>query len=79
MHTAEQLISEASAFEVENLQWHKSPGNNQITAELIKARVWTIHYEIHKLINSIWNMEESPEVWTESIIIPIYKGDKKRL
>jgi hypothetical protein len=38
--------------------------------------VRTIHSEIHKPINSIWNMEESPEGWKESIIVPIYKGDK---
>jgi len=33
--------------------------------------------EIHKLINSIWNKEELPEEWKESITAPIYKkGDK---
>jgi hypothetical protein len=32
---------------------------------------------IHKLINSIWNMEELPDQWKESIIVPIHKkGDK---
>ena len=32
---------------------------------------------IHKLIVSIWNKEELPEEWKESIIVPIYKmGDK---
>jgi len=33
----------------------------------------TICSEIHKLIISIWNKEELPEEWKESIIIPIYK------
>jgi len=33
--------------------------------------------EINKLINSIWNKEELPEEWKESINVPIYKeGDK---
>jgi len=33
--------------------------------------------EIHKLIITIWNKEEFPEDWKESIIVPIYKkGDK---
>jgi hypothetical protein len=33
--------------------------------------------EIHRLIYSIWNKEELPQQWKESIIIPIYKkGDK---
>jgi len=57
---------------------HKSPGIDQIQSKLIKAGGRTIHSEIHKLINSIWNEEELPEEWKESIIVPIYKkGDKK--
>jgi hypothetical protein len=28
---------------------------------------------IHKLINSIWNKEEFPDQWKESIIVPIHK------
>jgi hypothetical protein len=49
---------------------------DQIPAELIKAGGRTIRFEIHKLINSIWNKEELPEQWKESIIVPIYKkGD----
>jgi hypothetical protein len=32
---------------------------------------------IHKLITSIWNKEELPHQWKESIIVPIHKtGDK---
>jgi hypothetical protein len=73
-------VPEPNAFEVEKaidkLKMHKSPGINQIPAELIKAGGRTIHSEIHKLINSIWNKEELPEQWKESIIVPIYK-DKK--
>ena len=53
------------------------PGIDQIQAELIKAGGRTIRYEIRKLINSVWNKEELPEEWKESIILPIYnKGDK---
>jgi hypothetical protein len=44
----------------EKLKRHKSPGIDQIPAELIKARGRTIHCEIHTLINSIWNKEELP-------------------
>jgi len=44
---------------------------------LIKAGGRTIHDEIHKLIISIWNKEELPDEWKESIVVPIYKkGDK---
>jgi len=54
IHTAEPLVPEPSAFEfelaIEKLQSHKSPGTDQIPAELIKARGRTICYWIHKLI-----------------------------
>jgi len=61
---------------IEKLNSHKSPGIDQIPAELIKAGGRTIHSEIHKLIISIWNKEELPEEWKESITVPTYKGDK---
>ena len=51
----------------------KSPGIDQIAAELIKAGGRTICLEIHKLITSIWKKEKLPEEWKESIIIPIHK------
>jgi hypothetical protein len=55
----------------------RSPGIDQIPTELITAGGRTIRSEIHKLINSIWNKEELPEEWKESIIVLIYKkGDK---
>jgi hypothetical protein len=59
------------------LKRHKSPGIEQIPAELIEARGNTLRSEIHKLINCIWNKEELPEKWEASIIVPIYKkGDE---
>jgi hypothetical protein len=65
IHTAEPLVPEPSAFEfelaIENLKSHKSPGIDQIPAELIKAGGGTIRGAIHKLIISIWNKEELPE------------------
>jgi hypothetical protein len=81
VHTAEPLVPEPSAFEVEmaieKLKSHKSPGIDQIPAELIKAGGRIIRSEIHKLILSIWNKEELPEEWKEPVIVPIYKkGDK---
>jgi len=81
IHTAELLVPEPSAFEVdmaiEELKSHKSPNNDQIPAELIKAGCRTICYEIHKLIICIFNNEELPKEWKESIILPIYKKGNK--
>jgi hypothetical protein len=42
-----------------------------------KAGGRTICCEIRKLINSFWNMEELPEEWKESIIVPICKKGNK--
>jgi hypothetical protein len=80
IHTAEPPVPEPSALEVElgieKLKVHKSPGIDQIPAELIKARGRTIRCAIHKLI-AIWNKKELPEEWKESIIVTIHKkGDK---
>jgi len=83
IHTAEPLVPEPSASEVElaieNLKSNKSPGIDRIPAELIRPRGKTIRCEIHKLIISIWNEEELPEEWNELIIVPVYKGDKTEL
>ena len=62
---------------IEKLKRHKSPGIDQIPAELIKAGGGTICCAIYKLIIAIWNKEELPTEWKESIIVPIQKkGDK---
>jgi hypothetical protein len=59
------------------LESYKSPGTDQILAELIKAGGETFYCEIYRLICSIWNKEELPWQWKESIIVSIYKkGDK---
>ena len=74
IHTAEALVPELAT---DKLKSNKSPGIDQILAELIKAGDRTIGYEIHKLI-SVWNTVQIPEEWKEYIIVPIYKkGDKE--
>jgi hypothetical protein len=77
IHTAEPLVPAPSASEfelaIEKLKSNKSPGVDQIPSELIKAEGRTIHFEIHKLIISIWNKEELPKEWKELITVPIYK------
>ena len=83
IHTAEPLVPEPSAFEFElaigRLKNHKSPGIDQIPAELVKAGCRTIRCAIHKLIISIWNKEELPEEWKGSIIVPIHKKGIKQI
>jgi hypothetical protein len=56
-----------------NLKKCKSPGSDQIPAELIQAGSETLVSAIHNLINSIWNKEELPDQWKEPIIVPFHK------
>jgi hypothetical protein len=75
-------VPEPSAAEVEvairKLKRYNAPGSDQIPAELIEAGGGgTLHSEIHKLIMLIWNKEELPHQWKESIFVPVHKkGDK---
>ncbi|PNF34643.1 hypothetical protein B7P43_G05860 [Cryptotermes secundus] len=56
---------------------YKSPGSDQIPAELIQAGGEILHSKIHNLITSIWHKEKLSDQWKESIIVPVHKkGDK---
>jgi hypothetical protein len=59
------------------LKKHNSPGSDQTPAELIQARGEILLFAIHKLVNSIWNKDELPEQWKESVIVPVHKKDDK--
>jgi hypothetical protein len=81
MQTAEAFVPQPSASEVEvaigKLKRYKSPGVDQIPAELIQAGRETLRSEIHRLIKLIWNKGELPHQWKESIVVPNHKkGDK---
>jgi hypothetical protein len=58
---------------------YKAPGSDQIPGEMIQAGGGggTLHSEIHKLIMVIWNKEELPCQWKESIVVPIHKKGEK--
>jgi hypothetical protein len=67
IHTAEPFVPEPSASGVEvaigKLKRYKSPGVDQIPAELIQTGGETLRSEIHKLIKLISNKEELPQQW----------------
>jgi hypothetical protein len=53
------------------------PGSDEIPAELFQAGGKILLSVIHKVINSVWDKEELPDQWKESIIVTIHKrGDK---
>jgi hypothetical protein len=64
VHTAEPLAPGPSRLEAENaiakLKKYKLPGSDKIPDKLIQAGGKMLLSVIHKLINSIWNMEELP-------------------
>jgi hypothetical protein len=77
VHTAEPLVFGPSRLEVviaiAKLKKYKSPGSDQIPAELVHTGGEILLSAIHKLINSVWNKEELPDQWKESIIVPVHK------
>jgi hypothetical protein len=62
---------------IAKLKKYKSPGSDQIPAELIQAGGKILLSEIHKLMNSVRNKKELPYQWKESIIVPIHKKGGK--
>jgi hypothetical protein len=81
IHMADSLVPGPSRLEVEvaiaKLKKCKSPGSDQIPAELIQAGGEVLLSAIHKLIKSVWYKEELSYQWKESIIVRIHrKGDK---
>jgi sorting nexin-29 len=56
---------------------NRAPGEDAITAELIKKGGKSLWENIHRLIVSIWNKGEIPEEWRTAFICPIYKKGSK--
>jgi hypothetical protein len=77
MHTAEPFVPQPSASEFEvatgKLKGYKSPGVDQIPAELIHAGGEILHSEFHKFIELNWNKEELPHQWKGSLTVPMHK------
>jgi hypothetical protein len=65
VHMAEPSVPGPSHLEAEiaiaKMIKYKSPGSDQISAELIQAGSVTLLAVIHKFINSGWNKEELPD------------------
>jgi hypothetical protein len=65
VHMTEPLVLGPSRLEVEiaiaKFGKYKSPGSDQILAELIQAGGEKLLSEIHKLINSVWDKEGLPD------------------
>jgi hypothetical protein len=52
---------------------YKSPGTDEILAELIQAGGEILLSVIHKLTDFLLNKEELRDQWKEFIIVPVHK------
>ena len=61
---------------IKELKNDKSPGIDEVAAELIKNAGESVEYFFYKLCMKIWNERRWPEDWVKSVFIPIpKKGD----
>jgi hypothetical protein len=81
--TAEPPVQEPTQEEMEkatgNLKTNKSPGEDDITAELIKNSSWELKKRLHAMICKIRRDEKMPDDWKVGLIVPLFKnGDKMK-
>ncbi|XP_072389259.1 uncharacterized protein [Diabrotica undecimpunctata] len=62
---------------IKTLKNNKSPGLDNIDAELIKTGGHGLISNIQQLIEMAWQQEIFPKDWCGSIIVPIHKKGKK--
>ena len=55
----------------------KTPGKDQIIAEMIDSRDPTYLKILYKIFNLCWDTNTFPDKWQEVITIPIYKKGNK--
>lgn len=58
---------------INKLKLNKSPGNDQITSEMLKAGGEVIIDELLELCNQAWKEGTVPKEWSRSVLIPIPK------
>ncbi|CAF2121924.1 unnamed protein product [Rotaria magnacalcarata] len=64
---------------IRQMKSRKAPGNDGITADLLKAGGLPVAIWLHEIFVDIWKQEEIVEDWALAILIRLYKnkGDKK--
>jgi hypothetical protein len=56
---------------------NRAPGEDLITAELIKHGGSMLRRRIHHLTEEVWETEQMPQEWSTALICPIYKKGNK--
>jgi hypothetical protein len=76
VHAAEPIVSDPSRLEFEKaittFKKYKSPGSEQILAELNHVRGDILLSATHNLITSVWNKEEFSNQWKESKLTVVF-------
>jgi sorting nexin-29 len=62
---------------IRKLKNNRVPGEDSITAELVKGGGTIMWRKIHILMERVWKEEQTPEQWNSAIIRPIYKKGNK--
>ena len=74
----DDFLEEEVAAAIKNLKKGKSPGEDNITAEMLQAGEECSVRMMHTLCNKIYQKEQCPADWGKAIIVPLFKkGDKK--
>ena len=68
----EPLLSEVEKA-ISELKNNKSPGLDEVAAELVKNGGEQITAYFHKLCTAIWTKKKWPDDWVKSIFVPIPK------
>ena len=62
---------------ITSLKNNKSPGNDQLTAELFKYGGRKLVEWMQVILEKVWKQERLPKDWNEAILVPIYKKGNK--
>ena len=74
-NSSEILYAEVETA-IDKLKLNKSPGTDEITAEMLQAGGESLKRRIHELCDRAWKEGTIPEEWGRSILVPIpKKGD----
>src|SRR4029434_6868511 len=63
-----------STFSVRSLKNNKSPGMDNIPAELLKQGGYLCTRALHQHITKVWADENIPQQWRDAKIVTIYKN-----
>jgi len=70
-NTDDSVLWEEVTDAVRRLKRNKSPDNDGITAEMMKACKEKLLGKIHSLCNQAWVECHVPEEWLKSVLVPI--------